>query len=260
MSSMIRLIRFAHRPLPDKWATITRRIRQIVTLRTALRGAVVHARAAHIDFCSGLGDSAALLYALTRSMKPAICVEIGSARGKSACYIGMALKENGLGKLYAIDPHSPTHWNDPGSVDSFSIFCANIAALGLKEQVTIVRSTSEDASRSWHYPIDLLFVDGDHTYEGVKRDWELFSPHVRPFGFVVFHDTMWDFPPYCDYDYARAEMGVPRFVDELRRQGYPTLTIDKDFGLTLVQPIIGGQPLCQRSDLGALPAHNEHAA
>ena len=73
---------------------------------------------------------------------------------------------------------------------------ANIAALGLSEHVSIVRSTSEEAARDWGNPIDLLFIDGDHSYEGVKRDWELFIPHVKPFGVVVFHDTIWNLPPY----------------------------------------------------------------
>lgn len=36
--------------------------------------------------------------------------------------------------------------------------------------------------------IDLLFIDGDHTYEGVKKDWEMYSPLVRPGGMIVFHD------------------------------------------------------------------------
>jgi hypothetical protein len=35
-------------------------------------------------------------------------------------------------------------------------------------------------------------------------------------------------------------VGVPRFVDELRTAGYPTITIDQDCGVTLVQPRIGG--------------------
>jgi hypothetical protein len=38
-------------------------------------------------------------------------------------------------------------------------------------------------------------------------------------------------------------MGVPRFVDELRAAGYPAITIDKDFGVTLIQPVIGGAKL-----------------
>ena len=38
------------------------------------------------------------------------------------------------------------------------------------------------------HPVDMLFVDGDHTFEGVKADWELYSPLVRGGGIVAFHD------------------------------------------------------------------------
>lgn len=37
-------------------------------------------------------------------------------------------------------------------------------------------------------PVDMLFIDGDHTYDGVKADHELYSPLVRPGGLVGFHD------------------------------------------------------------------------
>jgi predicted O-methyltransferase YrrM len=37
--------------------------------------------------------------------------------------------------------------------------------------------------------IDFLFIDGDHTYEGVGKDWEMYSPLVRPGGLVAFHDV-----------------------------------------------------------------------
>jgi hypothetical protein len=36
--------------------------------------------------------------------------------------------------------------------------------------------------------LDLLFIDGDHTYEGVKADYELYSRFVRPGGVIAFHD------------------------------------------------------------------------
>lgn len=38
-------------------------------------------------------------------------------------------------------------------------------------------------------PLDFVFVDGDHTYEGVKRDFELYAPLVRHGGIVAFHDV-----------------------------------------------------------------------
>ena len=37
--------------------------------------------------------------------------------------------------------------------------------------------------------VDFLFIDGDHTYEGVKRDFELYSPLVKSGGVVAFHDV-----------------------------------------------------------------------
>ena len=202
-----------------------------------------HHRLAAVDFDSGLGDSAWLLYGLARSLKPKVCVEIGSARGKSACYVGMALMQNGFGKLYAIDPHTKTNWNDSRSVDTLPVIEHNIRSLGLTEYVEIVRKTSDDAVKEWSQPIDLLFIDGDHTYEGVRRDWESFSPFLAEFGVTVFHDTLWDLKP--DPRWYRPDMGVPRFVEYLRQEGYPVLTINQDCGVSLLQGTKAGVPLAQ---------------
>ena len=38
--------------------------------------------------------------------------------------------------------------------------------------------------------LDYLFIDGDHTYEGVKKDFELYSPFVKKGGVIVFHDIV----------------------------------------------------------------------
>jgi predicted O-methyltransferase YrrM len=56
-------------------------------------------------------------------------------------------------------------------------------------------------------PVDFLFIDGDHSYEGVKRDFELWSPLVRPGGLVAFHDMRPDHPD-----------GVPRLWAELKER------------------------------------------
>jgi predicted O-methyltransferase YrrM len=215
-----------------------RRVRSVLS---AARAALFRSRLEDIDFPSGLGDSSYLLYGLVKSAKPAVVVEIGSARGRSTCFIGMALKENGSGKLYAIDPHTRNLWNDEDSVYTYNTLFRNVGKFELESYVEIMKATSEEIARQWHLPIDILFIDGDHSYEGVKRDWEVFSQFVQPFGCVVFHDTLWDLKP--DPKYRRPDMGVPRFVDELRLMGYPAITLDRDFGVSLIQPVRRGVSL-----------------
>ena len=64
------------------------------------------------------------------------------------------------------------------------------------QELHLVRADSHDNSTLEHLKsllgggsIDFLFIDGAHTYEGVKRDWEMYSPLVRPGGLVAFHDV-----------------------------------------------------------------------
>ena len=58
--------------------------------------------------------------------------------------------------------------------------------------------------------LDILFIDGDHTYEGVKRDFFAYSPLVRPGGVVAFHDIV---------EHARdSGCEVARFWNEIKQQ------------------------------------------
>jgi len=59
-------------------------------------------------------------------------------------------------------------------------------------------------------PIDVLFIDGDHSAAGVRRDYELYAPLVRPGGLIAFHDIV---------DSAPDRVGaVPAFWREVRTQ------------------------------------------
>jgi predicted O-methyltransferase YrrM len=50
--------------------------------------------------------------------------------------------------------------------------------------------TSEEAARGWNgTPVDVVFIDGDHSPEGARLDWDLWSRHVPVGGTVVFHDA-----------------------------------------------------------------------
>ena len=67
--------------------------------------------------------------------------------------------------------------------------------------------------------LDLLFIDGDHGYEGVKADFQLYSPWVRPGGLVVFHDIVPAAETGAPTAGHRWVGGVPRFWNEIKPQG-----------------------------------------
>jgi predicted O-methyltransferase YrrM len=74
--------------------------------------------------------------------------------------------------------------------------------------------------------IDFLFIDGDHSYLGVKTDYENYSPLVRPGGLVAFHDTL-----MAADDKSLDNMGVSKFFRELDA---PKKRIDIAFGIGIV--------------------------
>lgn len=197
-----------------------------------------------VDWKSGIGQGLHTLYGLARSLRPAVVVETGSARGRSTCALALACRQNNHGKVYAIDPHLPNSWSEYGTDGNNLAFLeGRLARYGLDGKwCEIIRGTSAEAARTWDRPIDLLWLDGDHTYEGVKLDFDLFAPFLKPTSLVVFHDTMWEYLR-ADEHYAehyRADMGVPRFLGELKDQGYHSVTLPCVPGLTVLQPQTGG--------------------
>jgi hypothetical protein len=65
-----------------------------------------------------------------------------------------------------------------------------------------------------------LFIDGDHTYEGVKKDFEMYSPLIRKGGFIAFHDIVPGPPGNVG--------GVPEFWKEIKHH-FNFIEIVKDW-------------------------------
>lgn len=68
--------------------------------------------------------------------------------------------------------------------------------------------------------IDVLFIDGDHSYRGVKADFENYSPMVRAGGIVLFHDIVEDYTTRYGKPTPSYTGGVPQFWKELKSAGY----------------------------------------
>lgn len=102
--------------------------------------------------------------------------EIGSFVGRSTIALAAAQKQKNGNKIFAIDPL--LHSN----------FYANIKKAGLKDWVDFINDYSYNVAKHWEKPIELLFIDGNHSYFGVKEDISAWSSFVVEGGYIVLHD------------------------------------------------------------------------
>jgi MMP 1-O-methyltransferase len=113
-------------------------------------------------------------------------VEIGSWKGRSTTWLASGARLAGH-RVYAIDPHCRSR--EYPSAETLDEFLGNLARNGLADIVEPLVMTSEAAAAHIEGPVELLFIDGDHSYEAVRRDAELWLPRLIEGGTVMFHDV-----------------------------------------------------------------------
>ena len=90
------------------------------------------------------------------------------------------------------------------------------------------------------HPMDLLFIDGDHSYDAVKADFTHYSPLVRPGGLIALHDIVPDFNTRYGTPTGRYSGGVPAFWQEIKAQHNTSELIEDPeqdgFGIGIVYP------------------------
>ena len=114
-------------------------------------------------------------------------VEIGVWHGVTTKLLRNAMAPDGL--LLGIDPY-------PKGRFGFSV--QRVIAQREIARATVgtmewQRLTGVEAARlyaaSKRPPVDFIFIDGDHSYEGLQGDWEAWSPLVAPQGIIALHDS-----------------------------------------------------------------------
>jgi predicted O-methyltransferase YrrM len=125
-----------------------------------------------------------LLYKLARSVtgRGAI-VEVGSHMGKSTTWLACGSLSGKGSTVYAVDP-----WD--GSGEAPEAFLHNIRAACIDKLVSPIPMSSEKAAASFDQPVELIFIDGDHSYEAVRLDLELWLRKVVEGGVLAFHDSI----------------------------------------------------------------------
>ena len=171
-------------------------VRQLLRVAgTALRdgpGPLLVARRAIRDF--GAIQRTWELQALlgeVRRLRPSTVVEIGSHRGGTlVCWTAVAAA---TARIVSIDmPTFDGEWSGLGEEDLARVrrYLApgqTLTAISADSHASETKARLEEILAG--APVDLLWIDGDHTFDGVKQDFEMYRPLVRPGGLVGFHDV-----------------------------------------------------------------------
>lgn len=130
-----------------------------------------------------------LLEELEKNNRPKSIIEIGTARGGTLFLFTRVATDNAT--FISIDLMDRDYLG--GYPEWKTDFYRSFAQK--KQKIHLLRADSHDTATFEDVEsilggnkVDFLFIDGDHTYNGVKRDFELYSPLVRSGGIVAFHD------------------------------------------------------------------------
>jgi hypothetical protein len=133
-----------------------------------------------------------LLYQQAREARGGAIVEIGSFHGRSTIALALGSQEGHGAPVYTIDPY--VSFTGPlggkfGPQDKIGLL-NNLLFTATVPRVWLIQLPSGQVARGWQEPISLLWIDGDHSYEGVKDDFEAWTPFVIPGGIIAFHDSI----------------------------------------------------------------------
>jgi predicted O-methyltransferase YrrM len=163
----------------------------------------------------------AKLLEIMAELRPRVVLEIGTAGGGTLFLFTRAADPNA--KIISIDlPGGLFGGGYPKwKVPLYKSFARGGQRIYLLRRDSHDSRTLEEVKRILgDERVDFLFVDGDHTYEGVKRDFEMYSPLVRKNGIIAFHDIVPGPPEKVG--------GVPKFWCQVRRH-FRHLEIVKDW-------------------------------
>lgn len=134
---------------------------------------------------------AVLLYCLAAEVTSGCIVEVGSYRGRSSVFLGRGSLAGARAPVYAIDPHerfTGVLGGQFGPPDRTAFYRAMLDH-GCSEIVSLVNLSSEVFAAGWTKPVGLLWIDGDHRYEGVRRDFDCWEPHLTSDATIAFDDA-----------------------------------------------------------------------
>jgi predicted O-methyltransferase YrrM len=188
----------------------------------------------NIDFNKGQLGFGLLHYALIQNLKPKNILVIGSLKGYIPAIIASACKENRFGHVDFVDAGfddqtKGKNWlgigfwkkNNPKK---------HFAQIGVEKYITThVMLTKEFAKKYPQKKYQYIYIDGDHSYQGVKLDYKLFYSKLEKGGLMSFHDIV------ATGELAGGLYGVNKFWRELKSNKKISFPFPNNSGLGFIQ-------------------------
>ena len=169
-------------------------------------------------------NSDELAWMLERIRGKRSLLEVGSSFGGTLKRMASVLLKGA--KIVSVDLACDTTPPFLNPLASLKDTCCKIGLMGGSVELLVGNSHDPEvvAAASKYAPFDFGFIDGDHSYEGIKQDWENYGPMCKTVGF---------------HDIAGPLDGCKRFWDELKAEGkYRTEEFqgpeDRRFGIGIV--------------------------
>ncbi|MBI3634907.1 MAG: class I SAM-dependent methyltransferase [Candidatus Rokubacteria bacterium] len=132
---------------------------------------------------------AAYLWGLVETMKPEKVIEIGRYKGGTTLLIAAAM--HGRGKFWSIDIAGPGHHLEPRGLARPVVEQVRAACRRFGVSVELITGDSRTVDVETG-EVDMVFVDGDHSYEGAMNDFVRFGTRVRAGGALLYDDAFDD--------------------------------------------------------------------
>jgi len=124
--------------------------------------------------------------------KAKVLVEIGAAFGGSSSILLSSMSSDA--HLFSIDPFvedsmGPWSATKERCTQSVSRLLKALGKGAALKKWTLIAEPSYDVIKKWDKEIDFIFIDGDHHYQAVKKDFEDWLPRVMKNGVILIHDS-----------------------------------------------------------------------
>lgn len=166
-------------------------------------------------------------YDLVRNLKPEVIVELGTHKGNSLFSMAQAIKDGKLKtKLHGVDTWEGDSQAGYYGEDIYKEFLKISKKYYTDVDIIPHKMFFDDALKTFkNNSIDILHIDGLHTYEAVKHDYDTWLPKVKKdTGIIMFHDV-------CE---TKDDFGVYRLWEKEKKKYKNTITFEHYHGLGVV--------------------------